>query len=688
MRLIVKMINQSDERSFNSIAYLHPSDFCQFENSLESYAQIQLNNTNYYIKLFENEKVDQGTISFPFNFINNCPYIFTNIGIDVEPIVDYTQFRKISKIIFEFDNIKFYGDGKFQIDTDNIEKMIFKDKNNIVLHKNQPYSFTNNMFTYEVFFKVKYIETNKYFCDEGFVPIEDWDETMKFKDGKMPSVNRNKDVEFGIINHDVEIETIWEYYECVENVYISGSSYNSQINLNEINLNTLGVGGLESQMNTLLSKLFSSRNVDKEILQEYNFQHVKGVILYGPPGCGKTLLIRKLAKLIRAREPKIINGPELINKYVGQSEENLREIFKEAEKEQNEKGANSSLHIIVFDECDSLFSHRSGGSNTLSQLGNNMVNQLLSKMDGINQLNNIIIFGLTNRLESIDSALLRPGRFDLKICVGLPNAQGRKEIFNIHLKNTLEENKRFLSEIVTKTRNFTGAEIAGIVRESLSVFFFEESENLKKQLTGAQKLQLKNILRETIESFNPQFGSKSYIIQDLDYSFSQHIYDELDFKIEEINRYNNSLYSVLIYENDLHKMKEIYSYLTKGVNDITCIHHACPQNFNSTNTRENDETILSFIDNYYSEDNEVQVVILEQLDYLCLDYNSLSVLRKLCSIEPGSNVKRIVIALAEYEISNIQFTDILDFRNTNNSSNNNSNNNSKKKRKKNKISNL
>jgi vesicle-fusing ATPase len=125
--------------------------------------------------------------------------------------------------------------------------------------------------------------------------------------------------------------------------------------------------------------------------------------------------------MLNAREPKIINGPEVLNKFVGQSEENIRKLFEDAEKEYKEKGDESGLHIIIFDELDAVCKQRGSGSGGGTGVGDSVVNQLLSKLDGVNQLNNILLIGMTNRMDMIDEALLRAGRLEVHLEIGLPD---------------------------------------------------------------------------------------------------------------------------------------------------------------------------------------------------------------------------------------------------------------------------
>ena len=190
-----------------------------------------------------------------------------------------------------------------------------------------------------------------------------------------------------------------------------------------------------------------------------------GILLFGPPGTGKTLMARQIGQMLNAREPKIVNGPQILDKYVGESEANIRRLFEEAEEEEKRMGANSGLHIIIFDEIDAICKARgSTGGNT--GVNDTVVNQLLSKIDGVDQLNNILVIGMTNRRDMIDDALLRPGRLEVSIEIGLPKEDGRVQIFNIHTRKMKAAGKLHrdfnVNEFAALTKNFSGAEIEGI----------------------------------------------------------------------------------------------------------------------------------------------------------------------------------------------------------------------------------
>ncbi|GMF75987.1 unnamed protein product [Aspergillus oryzae] len=237
----------------------------------------------------------------------------------------------------------------------------------------------------------------------------------------------------------------------------------------------MGIGGLDAEFSTIFRRAFASRIFPPGLVEKLGIQHVKGMLLYGPPGTGKTLIARQIGKMLNAREPKIINGPEVLNKYVGQSEENIRKLFADAEAEYKEKGEESGLHIIIFDELDAVCKQRGSGAGGGTGVGDSVVNQLLSKLDGVDQLNNILLIGMTNRKDMIDDALLRPGRLEVHMEISLPDEKGRAQILKIHTQKMRDNNVMDvdvnLSELALMTKNFSGAEIAGLVKSASSFAF-------------------------------------------------------------------------------------------------------------------------------------------------------------------------------------------------------------------------
>ncbi|XP_068237664.1 vesicle-fusing ATPase 1-like isoform X1 [Palaemon carinicauda] len=233
----------------------------------------------------------------------------------------------------------------------------------------------------------------------------------------------------------------------------------------------MGIGGLDEQFIQILRRAFASRVFPPEVTEHLGVKHVKGILLYGPPGTGKTLMARQIGKMLNAREPKIVNGPEILDKYVGESEANVRRLFAEAEEEERRMGPNSGLHIIIFDEIDAICKQRGSVAGNTG-VNDTVVNQLLSKIDGVEQLNNILVIGMTNRKDMMDDALLRPGRLEIQVEIGLPDQQGRYDILQIKTSKMKQHNKLDpdvdLAEIAAKTKNFSGAELEGLVKAASS----------------------------------------------------------------------------------------------------------------------------------------------------------------------------------------------------------------------------
>ena len=193
-------------------------------------------------------------------------------------------------------------------------------------------------------------------------------------------------VKYGQLNK--KLTTIELVKNAKANIKITGSSSGKANQLFEkgFNFEEMGIGGLDAQFKEIFRRAFASRLVPPEILKKMGQHHIRGMLLFGPPGCGKTLIARKIGKALHAKPPKIVNGPEILNKYVGASEENIRALFKDAEDEQAEKGDDSELHIIIFDEFDAISKVR-GTTGGGTGVNDSIVNQLLSKIDGVESLN-------------------------------------------------------------------------------------------------------------------------------------------------------------------------------------------------------------------------------------------------------------------------------------------------------------
>jgi len=195
-----------------------------------------------------------------------------------------------------------------------------------------------------------------------------------------------------------------------------------------------------------------------EVFKRMGIRPPKGILLYGPPGTGKTLLAKAVAKESEANFI-LINGPSLLSKWVGESEKAVREIFRKARQ--------TAPTILFFDEIDALVPRRSSGSD--SKVNERIVNQMLTEMDGLESLNDVVIIGATNRPDIVDPALLRQGRFDRIILTTVPDIESRKNIFKIYLnKMTIAEDVQ-MNKLADKTKGYVGSDIQGVCREAAMI---------------------------------------------------------------------------------------------------------------------------------------------------------------------------------------------------------------------------
>ena len=215
------------------------------------------------------------------------------------------------------------------------------------------------------------------------------------------------------------------------------------------------VGGLEHVKKQLIesvewplkyAKLFSKAGVTPP----------KGILLSGPPGCGKTLLAKAVANESQVNFISVI-GPALISKFVGESEKGVREMFKKARQ--------AAPCIIFFDEIDAMLPAR-GAGGTDSHVGDRVLAQFLTEMDGVEELTGVLVLGATNRPDLLDPALLRPGRFDVQVTIDPPNLAARKEILQIGLRSKKVGADVSIEELAAETEGFNGAEVEAICRRA------------------------------------------------------------------------------------------------------------------------------------------------------------------------------------------------------------------------------
>ncbi|KAF7228653.1 spermatogenesis-associated protein 5-like [Nothobranchius furzeri] len=239
-----------------------------------------------------------------------------------------------------------------------------------------------------------------------------------------------------------------------------------------------------------------------EAFTRMGIQPPKGVLLYGPPGCSKTLIAKALANE-SGLNFLAVKGPELLSKYVGESERAVREVFRKARA--------VAPSIVFFDEIDALASER-GSSSGSGGVGDRVLAQLLTEMDGIEQLQDVTVLAATNRPDMIDKALMRPGRLDRIVYVPLPDAATRHEIFSLQFRNMPVAEDVSIDDLVTQTNKYSGAEITAVCREAALLALQEDIK--------AQHIQARHF-ESALNSVKPRIPDsliQSYISYQLQHS--------------------------------------------------------------------------------------------------------------------------------------------------------------------------
>jgi transitional endoplasmic reticulum ATPase len=201
----------------------------------------------------------------------------------------------------------------------------------------------------------------------------------------------------------------------------------------------------------------------------------RGILLYGPSGCGKTLLAKAAANESDANFIAV-KGPELLSMWVGESEKGVREVFKKARQ--------TAPTIVFFDEIDAMVPRR--GTYVGSHVTETIVNQILTEIDGIESLENVMVLGATNRPDILDPGLLRPGRFDRLVLVPIPDKEARLEIFKIHTKDMPLQDVD-IEKLAKKTEGYTGADIESVCREAAMNALREDIESTGVTLKHFEK---------------------------------------------------------------------------------------------------------------------------------------------------------------------------------------------------------
>jgi vesicle-fusing ATPase len=436
----------SDELSLTNCAVVNDSDFPQSVEHLEVVAG---SGQRFIFSIKKDPRVQRHEVGFSLPQ-RKWAVLSINQEIEVNP---YKEEDYITAIVLEADYMQKKTTSQEQYDTDEMAKEFL-------------YSFPNQMFTVDQQLAFAFKDKKLLILVVKEVEVVNINTIRqggeaKPKKGKLGKLTPNTVIQF----EKAEASAL----------NLVGKAKGKQVRQSIINpdwdFQKMGIGGLGKEFNAIFRRAFASRVFPIEIVEQLGCKHVKGILLYGPPGTGKTLMARQIGKMLNAREPKIVNGPQVLDKYVGESEANIRRLFADAEEEEKRAGPNSGLHIIIFDEIDAICKQRGSVAGNTG-VHDTVVNQLLSKIDGVEQLNNILVIGMTNRRDMIDDALLRPGRLEVQVEISLPDEDGRYEILNIHTSR-MKQYKKInpdvdIREMAARTKNFSGAELEGLIRAAQS----------------------------------------------------------------------------------------------------------------------------------------------------------------------------------------------------------------------------
>jgi len=297
----------------------------------------------------------------------------------------------------------------------------------------------------------------------------------------LPSIDLEKPIPQSLLNTMVVTEE--DFYEALKEIEPSSLR---EVSIDVPNVKWEDIGGLEEAKRDIKESIEMPIK-NPEIFKELGIEPVKGILLYGPPGTGKTMIAKAIATESGANFVSI-KGPEILSKWMGDSEKAIRQLFKKAKQ--------ASPSIIFIDEIDSIASKRRGDSNE-GRAMDSIVNQILTSMDGIENMENVFVLAATNRPDIIDESLLRNGRFDKLIYIPPPDKKSRIEILKLHTSKMHLANDVSIEGLADQTENYVGADIKSLCREAALVAF----------RNGAQKVSMEHF-KKAITNVHPTMNDK------------------------------------------------------------------------------------------------------------------------------------------------------------------------------------
>ncbi|XP_027345292.1 vesicle-fusing ATPase-like [Abrus precatorius] len=430
----------SQDLALTNLAFCSPSDLPQFAVPSHHNLYLASINDSFVFSLSAHESVRSGQIALN-SIQRRCAKVSAAESVPVSRFVPPDNFN-LALLTLELDFVK-KGNKSEQIDAVLLAKQLRKRFINQVMTAGQKvlFEYHGNNYSFTV--------------------------TQAAVEGQQKS----NSLERGMISEDTYIVFETSRDSGIKIVNQREAATSNIFKQKEFNLQSLGIGGLSEEFADIFRRAFASRVFPPHVTSKLGIKHVKGMLLYGPPGTGKTLMARQIGKILNGKEPKIVNGPEVLSKFVGETEKNVRDLFADAEQDQRTLGDESDLHVIIFDEIDAICKSR-GSTRDGTGVHDSIVNQLLTKIDGVESLNNVLLIGMTNRKDMLDEALLRPGRLEVQVEISLPDENGRLQILQIHT-NKMKENSFLaadvnLQELAARTKNYSGAELEGVVKSAVS----------------------------------------------------------------------------------------------------------------------------------------------------------------------------------------------------------------------------